>query len=87
MTERTLKTVLVLDTETQWYKPVAHNLSDSQAADLVIDRSAEGNTVKSIDQENRHRSSDAAKCKPCKEAALKLTDESAAPDAQVSAQE
>ena len=78
MTESTLKTVLVLDTETQGYKPVAHNLADPQAVDLVIERSAEGNTVKSIDQKKHHRSSNAAKCRLCKEAALKLTDESAA---------
>jgi hypothetical protein len=87
MTDSTLKTVLVLDTETQWFKPVAHNLSASQAVDLVTELSTEGKTVKTIDQGNRHRSSDAAKCKPCKAAALLLTDESAAPDAQVPAQE
>lgn len=76
MTESTLKTVLVLDTETQWYKPVAHNLSPSQAVDLVPRHMADGKTVKTIDQENHHRTADASKCKPCKEAALKATDDS-----------
>jgi hypothetical protein len=78
MTESTFKTVLVLDTETQWYKPAAHNLSPSQAVDVSTERSAAGKTVRTIDQENRHRAADASKCKPCKEAALKVTDDSTA---------
>jgi hypothetical protein len=77
MTENTLKTVLVLDTETQWYKPVAHNLSPSQAVDVSAEHSADGKTVKTLDQEKHHRAADASKCKPCKEAALKATDDSA----------
>lgn len=78
MTESTLKTVLVLDTKTHWYKPVTHNLSSSQAVDISAEHSAEGKTVKTIDQEKHHRTADASKCKPCKEAALKVTDDSAA---------
>jgi hypothetical protein len=78
MNESSLKTVLVLDPETQWYKPVAHNLSPSQAVDLSTERSAEGKTVKTIDQEKHHRAADASKCKPCKEAALRVTDDSTA---------
>lgn len=86
MTESTLKTVLVLDTETAWYKPAAHNLSPSEAVDVSTKHSAEGTTVKTIDQEKRHRTADASKCKPCKEAALKVTDDSAA-QAETPAQE
>ena len=78
MPESTLKTVLVLDTETQWYKPAAHNLSPSQAVDTVTEYSADGKTVKTIDQEKRHRAADASKCSSCKEAALRATDDSAA---------
>jgi hypothetical protein len=76
--ESTLKTVLVLDPETQWYKPLAHNLSPSQAVDVETQHSAEGKTVKTIDQEKHHRAADASKCKPCKEAALKFTDDAVA---------
>lgn len=36
-----------------------------------------GKTVKAIDQEKHHRAAHASKCKPCKEAALKATDDSA----------
>lgn len=86
MSESTLKTILVLDTETQWYKPIAHNLSPSQAVDVSTEHSADGKTVKTIDQEKHHRAADASKCKPCKEAALKVTDDSAA-QAETPAQE
>lgn len=78
MTESTFKTVLVLDTESNWYKPAAHNKSAADANDLVQHFSAEGRTSKIIDQEKRHRLSDPEKCKPCKEAALKCTDDTAA---------
>lgn len=78
MNDSTLQTVLVLDTETHWYRPVAHNLSPSQAVDIVPRHMADGKTVKTISQEKPHRVADAAKCKPCKEAALKLTDDAAA---------
>lgn len=78
MPESTLKTVLVLDTETQWYKPVAHNLSPSQAVEVSTEHSVDGKTVKTIDQEKHHRAAGASRCKPCKEAALKATDDSAA---------
>lgn len=77
MNETILKTVLVLDTETHWYKPVAHNLSPSQAVDVSVNHAAGGKTVTTIDQERHHRAADASKCKPCKEAALKITDDSA----------
>jgi hypothetical protein len=85
MTDSTMKTVLVLDTETQWYKPVVHNLSASQAVDVVTQHTAEGKTAKTIDQEKHHRAVDASKCKSCKEAALHVTDDSAThvPDSDV----
>lgn len=77
MTNSPLKTVLVLDTETQWYKPNAHNLSPAHAVDLATELTADGKTAKVIDQEKHHRAADASKCKHCKEAALKSTDDSA----------
>lgn len=77
MSESTLKTVLVLDTETQWYKPAAHNKTAADADGLVQHFSNEGRQAKAVDQTQRHRTSDPAKCKPCKEAALKATDDSA----------
>jgi hypothetical protein len=85
MTDNPLKTVLVLDAETQWYKPVAHNLSAAQAVDVVTQQTAEGKTTKAIDQERHHRTIDAAKCKSCKEAALHTTDDAAThvPDSDV----
>lgn len=78
MTDTALKTVLVLDTETQWYKPAGHNLSATQAVDLATQLASDGKTAKTIDQDRHHRAADASKCKHCKEAALQSTDESAA---------
>lgn len=86
MTESTLKTVLVLDSETQWYKPVAHNKSAADADDLIRHFSDDGRQAKVLDQAQRHRISDPTKCKPCREAALKVTDDSAA-QAEAPAQE
>jgi hypothetical protein len=69
MTDGTLKSVIVLDPETQGYKPAAHNLTAAQAIDLVQTFIADGKKAKVIDQEQRHRSSNPRKCKPCKQAA------------------
>jgi hypothetical protein len=69
MTESTLKSVVVLDPETQGYKPAAHNLAATQAVDLVQQFSQEDRTAKVIDQEQRHRTSDPVKCRICKKAA------------------
>jgi hypothetical protein len=69
VTDSTLKTVVALDPETGEYKPAAHNLSASDAVDLVQKFSGENRTAKLLDQEKRHRTSDLTKCGRCKEAA------------------
>lgn len=69
MTDSTLKSVLVLDPETQEYKPEAHNLAASEAVNLAQQFSKENRTAKVLDQEGRHRTSDPAKCGRCKKAA------------------
>jgi hypothetical protein len=71
MTESTLKTILVLEPKTQRYKPVAHNLNASDAADAMTEYSSKGKTAKAIDQPHTHRAANARKCKPCREAALR----------------
>lgn len=78
LSENILKTVLVLDTETKWFKPLAHNLSAARAVEIETEEAAAGKTVKTIDQEKNHKASTAEKCKACKEAALKATDDRAA---------
>ena len=75
MTDSTLKTVVVLDPETHGYKPVAHNLAATQAVDLVQQFSLEDRTAKVIDQEQRHRTSDPTKCRPCKKAAEQVSEQ------------
>lgn len=69
MTNSTLKTVVLLDSETKGYKPAAHNLEASAATDLVQQLSAENRTAKVLDQEKRHRNPDPTKCTFCKKAA------------------
>jgi UDP-glucose 6-dehydrogenase len=69
MTDSTLKSVVVFDPETQGYKPSTHNLAASDAVNLVEELSGEGKTTKVLDQEERHRTSDAAKCRACQKAA------------------
>jgi hypothetical protein len=69
MTDSTLKSVVVLDPETEGYKPSAHNLNASEAIDLAEQISNENRTAKVINQEERHRTSDATKCRACQKAA------------------
>jgi predicted Zn-ribbon and HTH transcriptional regulator len=69
MTDNALKSVLVLDPETQGYKPVAHNLGASEAVTLAEQFSNENQTAKVLDQKDRHLVSDPAKCRSCKKAA------------------
>lgn len=69
MTDSTLKTVIVLDPETQGYKPAAHNLTASAAEGLARQFAVEDRSVKVLDQEGRHRTSDHTKCRSCKIAA------------------
>ena len=61
--------MVVLDPESQAYRPSAHNLSASGAVDLAQQLSNENRTAKVLDQEERHRTSDPAKCRACKKAA------------------
>jgi UDP-glucose 6-dehydrogenase len=69
MTDSTLKSVVVLDPETQGFKPNAHNLAASDALTLAEQFSNENRTAKVLDQEERHRTSDAKKCRACQKAA------------------
>ena len=69
MTDSTLKTVVVLDPDTQRYKPANHNLTASAALDLSEQFSAEDRSAKILDQEKHHRASDPTKCSVCKKAA------------------
>jgi UDP-glucose 6-dehydrogenase len=69
MTDSTLKLVIVLDPETQGFKPNAHNLAASEALTLAEQFSNENRTAKVLDQEERHRTSDAKKCRACQKAA------------------
>lgn len=69
MTDSTLKAVVVLDPETQGYKPARHNLTASAAEELVQQFAGEGQTAKVLDQDERHRTSDPAKCGRCKKVA------------------
>ena len=69
MTDSTLKFVIVLDPETQGYKPARHNLTASDAVALAEQFSGEKQTAKVLDQEERHRTSDAKKCRTCQKAA------------------
>jgi hypothetical protein len=77
MTDNPLKSVFVLDPETQGYTPVAHNLSAAEAVERVQQFSNETRTATVLDQEQRHRSADPAKCKFCKQAEERLTLEQA----------
>ena len=69
MTESTLKSVFTLETESQTYKPIAHNLNASEA----VEQFNADPRARSTDQPERHRTPDAAKCKICKKAAEGLT--------------
>jgi hypothetical protein len=75
MTESTLKTVVVLDPETQGYKPSAHNLTASDAVDLAQKFSGENRKAKVLDQTERHRTSHPTKCRLCKKAAETTSDD------------
>jgi hypothetical protein len=81
MTDSTLKSVVVLDPESQAYRPSAHNLGASEAVNLAEQFSNENRTAKVLDQKARHLASDAAKCRPCKKAA-EAASQTPAPDAQ-----
>jgi hypothetical protein len=69
MTDSKLKSVIVLDPETQGFKPNAHNLAASDALTLAEQFSIENRTAKVLDQKDRHLVSDPAKCRTCQKAA------------------
>jgi hypothetical protein len=69
MTNSTLKCVVVLDPETRGYKLDRHNLAAFEAVTLAEQLSNENQTAKVLDQEERHRTSDAKKCRACQKAA------------------
>jgi len=71
MPEKALKLVLSLDPETNWYKPVAHNLSIEQASEFVQQSDPSHTLI--AEQKDHHRTSKAEKCKACKEIALEYT--------------
>ncbi len=77
MTDNALKSVLVLDPETQGYKPEAHNLAASEAVTFAEQFSNESRTAKVLDQGSRHRASDPTKCSRCKKAAETAAEKSA----------
>jgi hypothetical protein len=81
MTDSTLKFVVVLDPETRGYKPAGHNLAASEAVTLAEQFSGENRPAKVLDQEERHRTSDPAKCRACKKAA-EATSQTPNPDAE-----
>jgi hypothetical protein len=73
MTDSTLKLVVVLDPETQGFKPNAHNLAPSDAVNLAEQFSNENRTAKVLDQVDRHRTSDPTKCRACQKAAARVS--------------
>ncbi len=73
MTDTPLKSVVVLDPESQAYLPSAHNLDPSAAASLAEESSNANRTAKVLDQEGRHRTSDPTKCRACQRAAEKAS--------------
>jgi hypothetical protein len=73
MTDSTLKLVIVLDPETQGFKPNAHNLAAADAVNLAEQFSNENRTAKVLDQLDRHRTSDPTKCRACQKAGATIS--------------
>jgi hypothetical protein len=69
MPDKPFTSVVLLDPESQEYKPTAHNLTASGAEELAKQFSGENRTAKILGQDERHRTSDPAKCGRCKKAA------------------
>jgi hypothetical protein len=69
MTDIPLKLVLSLDSQSQSYAPVAHNLSAQEAAEHVERLQADSITATIVAQGQSHRAVDIRKCKQCKKAA------------------
>jgi hypothetical protein len=68
MTDTTVS-VFTLDSESQTYKPTAHNLSAAQA----VERLSSDLSSRIVNQTGSHRTADPLKCKACKKAAEELT--------------
>jgi hypothetical protein len=75
MTDTTPKSVFTLDTESQSYKPAAHNLSATEA----VERFNSDQSAKIVVQSERHRNPDPLKCRACKKTAEELTAKHAEP--------
>jgi hypothetical protein len=69
MTDQKFKTVFVLNSETQSFKPTAHNLG----ADLAMEQFSADPNARIIDQSERHRNTVVSKCRACKKQAEELT--------------
>jgi hypothetical protein len=69
MTDQKFKAVFVLNSETQSFKPTAHNLG----ADLAMEQFSADPNARIIDQQERHRNPDPLKCRACKKQAEELT--------------
>jgi hypothetical protein len=81
MTDTSLKSVVSLDQETRAYKPIAHNLSPEAALEQVNNLQNDGNQAAILEQEGRHRTATAHKCKLCLSAAKSFTErQEAQPD-------
>ena len=74
MADTSLKSVVSLDRETRAYKSIAHNLSPEAALEQVNNLQNDGNQAAILDQEGRHRTAAAQKCKLCINAAKSFTD-------------
>jgi predicted secreted Zn-dependent protease len=69
MTDIPLKLVLSLDSQSQSYAPVAHNLSAQEAVEHVERLQADSIMTTIVAQEQSHCAVDIRKCKQCKKAA------------------
>ncbi|HZU31284.1 MAG TPA: HipA family kinase [Candidatus Angelobacter sp.] len=82
MTDQKFKAVFVLNSETQSFKPTAHNLG----ADLAMEQFSADPNARIIDQSEQHRNPDPLKCRACKKQAEELTKQnveaSSAPEPQ-----
>jgi hypothetical protein len=69
VTDSKLKAVFILNSETQTFKPTAHNLG----VDLAMEQFSADPNARVVDQTERHRNADASKCRACKKQAEELT--------------
>jgi hypothetical protein len=69
VTDSKLKAVFVLNSETQTFKPTAHNMG----TDLAMEQFSADPNARVVEQTERHRNADASKCRACKKQAEELT--------------